>query len=599
METRKLLKHISSSFMDDDKLHSVYSTAVTAGAQAQARSPALGMEKYLKHLNSSFSGTVAQSPHTSPLPTKRRFRRAGTGAGVGVGEQRHPKKKDGHNTFVSFVVVYTMIFFNGCCFTAVVPSVPFYLEVLSAPPSFLGWVVSFYSVGQIIGSPAGGFLADKVSSKLLLTISSTIGFFSSALYSLAPVYMLILVARLLTGISAGMEFATELAFISKNTSKKERTVYLASVTAVNVVGFILGPALAGLISTLHTTIFGIVTVDKYTGPGWLLAVMFMVDILMVQLFFEDKQQDDSTNNTGTVNEKKSSEKSTLLQNGKDGKHISYGAHMDPNKNEGVDELDPEAVVMTLRDSQRPPSLPLVLGLIFVQFTVMVSWSVLETITSPLAADNFGWDVQNCNLLFTAGGAVSLAGYIGFVVASNWVADRWLIAYALVVCIVGQMLAINWGELEWVPRGALALDFFSTTYRDRFIIGYLVMNVGFMTARPVTFALYSKLIGPAYQGKYLGFMVAGGSAARTLGPFGAVALYYQIKSPGVNLLALFGAAGILHLLCLLLVVLLWGRLLPPPSSGLSVRDAVELDVCEKPKSNHSVKNSWIRGSSSDR
>jgi hypothetical protein len=43
-----------------------------------------------------------------------------------------------YNPLVSFVVVYTMIFFNGCCFTAVVPSVPFYLQELGAPPSFLG-----------------------------------------------------------------------------------------------------------------------------------------------------------------------------------------------------------------------------------------------------------------------------------------------------------------------------------------------------------------------------------------------------------------------------------------------------------------------------
>jgi len=587
METRKLLKHISSSFLDDDKLHSVYSTAVTAGVQSQSsQSPPPKLAKYLKHLSSSFSGTVAQSPQASPRP-KRKFQRAGIGAGT---SKESPNKKE-HNPFVSFVVVYTMIFFNGCCFTAVVPSVPFYLDVLSAPPSFLGWVVSFYSLGQIIGSPTGGFLADKVSSKRLLTISSTIGFISSALYSLAPVYMLILVARLLTGISAGMEFATELAFISKNTTKKERTVYLASVTAVNVVGFILGPALAGLISTLHTTIFGIVTIDEYTGPGWLLAVMFIVDIVLVQVFFEDQELDDILNNnkkTATVKEKKSSEKSSLLELGKQGKHVSYGGVND-DKNEDVDDSDLEAVALTLRDSQRPPSLPLVLGLIFVQFTVMVSWSVLETITSPLAADNFGWEVQDCNLLFTAGGAVSLAGYIGFVVASNWVTDRLLIAYALIVCIVGQMLAINWEVLEWVPRWPLALDFLSTSYRNRFVIGYLVMNVGFMTARPVTFALYSKLIGPAYQGKYLGFMVAGGSAARTLGPFGAVALYYQIKTPGVNLLALFGVAGFLHLLCLLLVVFLWRRLLPPPSSVLSIREAVELDA-EKSKCNQSLNNS---------
>jgi MFS family permease len=244
----------------------------------------------------------------------------------------------------SFIVIYTMIFFNGCCFTAVAPSVPFYLEVLNAPASFLGWVVSFYSLGQIIGSPSGGWLADKFSSKCLLTGTSALGFISSLIYSSAPAYMWILVSRFLTGISAGMEITIELAFIAKNTTKKERTVYMASVTAANVMGFILGPPLAGLLSTLDISIFGLV-VDKYTGPGWLLAIMFIVDIGMVQGFFKDQE---------------------LV-------------------NEGGTEKS---------EQRGPPALPLVLGLIFVQFTVMCAFSVLETITSPLAEDYFGWGVRD-------------------------------------------------------------------------------------------------------------------------------------------------------------------------------------------------------------
>jgi len=253
-------------------------------------------------------------------------------------ETRHPVR--------SFFVIYTMIFFNGCCFTAVVPSVPFYLEVLQAPPWFLGWVISFYSVGQMIGSPTGGWLADKISTKNLLIGSSVLGLLSSLIYSTAPTYMLILVARLLTGISAGMEISTELAYIAKNTSTKERTFYLGSVSAVNVLGFILGPVLAGLLSTVDAGIFGL-SINKYTGPGWLLTTMFLLNIGMLKGLFKDQQQ---------------------------------------NYHEGTVTLE--------QRPPRPPALPLVLGLIFVQFTIMCSWSVLETITSPLAEDYFGWDVEH-------------------------------------------------------------------------------------------------------------------------------------------------------------------------------------------------------------
>ena len=191
---------------------------------------------------------------------------------------------------------------------------------------------------------------------------------------------------------------------------------------------------------------------------------------------------------------------------------------------------------------------------------MCAFSVLETITSPLAQDKFGWDVQECNLLFTAGGIMSLIAYVVFVVASKWVKDRWLIVYALTLCFIGFVLAIDWATLDWPLADYLASVL--PPYLNRFLAGYLVMNAGFMTGRPVTFALYSKLIASQYQGKYLGWMVAGGSAARTLGPFAAVFMYYSFPSDsGVNLLTLFGSVGIFHLICLVLVVLQWIHLLP--------------------------------------
>lgn len=206
----------------------------------------------------------------------------------------------------------------------------------------------------------------------------------------------------------------------------------------------------------------------------------------------------------------------------------------------------------------PPSLSVVLTLIFVQFTVMCGFSVLETITSPLAQDEFDWSVRDCNLLFTFGGFISLVAYVAFVVASKWVQDRWLVVYALVLCFTGFMLAIDWQQLDWVPTSVSSL---LPPYLKRFLAGFLVMNAGFMTGRPVTFALYSKLIASEYQGKYLGWMVAGGSAARTLGPFATVSIYYGVKQAGTNLFVLFGSVGAFHFVCLVLVYFQWTNLLP--------------------------------------
>jgi len=491
---------------------------------------------------------------------------------------------------VSFIVVYTMIFFNGCCFTAVVPSVPFYLQMLDAPPSFQGWVVSFYSLGQIFGSPISGWLSSELSTKCLLTISTTLGLVSSALYAVAPAYIFILVARLLTGISAGMEFTAELTFIAKNTTTEERTTYLASVTACNVIGFIMGPALGNVIATLDIHIMGL-EIDQYTGPGWLLAAMFLLDLFIIKTLFKEPvlvEYDTVSNGY------EPSERAALLTK-KEQPDASYGGALEEHSEDECFNLparcsdDDGTAMITMEHS---PPLPLVLSLIFVQFTIMCGFSLLETITSPLVHDEFGWNVRDCNVLFTSGGFVSLAAYVSFVVASKWVEDRWLVFYALVLCFTGFVLAVNWKQLDWVPRWVLAL---LPSYLVRFLVAFMVMNAGFMTGRPVTFALYSKLIAPQYQGKYLGWMVAGGSAARTLGPFAAVALYYGIKVAGYNLLALFGSVGIFHLVCMFLVLRQWSQLLPVDhelSSNLtasmtSEEEDEDSSLCLQHLSSHSI------------
>eukprot|EP01083_Nonionella_stella_P210781 762746_1 len=183
---------------------------------------------------------------------------------------------------------------------------------------------------------------------------------------------------------------------------------------------------------------------------------------------------------------------------------------------------------------------------------MCAWSVLETITSPLASESFGWSVQECNILFTCGGAASLLAYVSFVYASKWIQDRCLIVAALVACFIGLVLLVHWTLLN------------PLSYKYCFLIGYVIMNAGFMTGRPVTFALYSKLIPSNYQGEYLGYMVAAGSAARTLGPFVAVYLYYHVEAPFKNTLALFGSEGVVMIICLLLIVSLWSSLQPAKS-----------------------------------
>lgn len=404
----------------------------------------------------------------------------------------------------------------------------------------MGLVVSAYSVGQIIGSTGiAGWLNDKLDSKTLLTLTSTSGIVATLFYVIGANHWFVLLSRWLTGISAGWELTTVLAFIASNTSTKERTVFLSSVTAVNLVGFILGPALSTLLSMLDFEFMGL-EINEYTGPGWLLVVLFVVDLTMIRVFFEE------SSTTSSLSE----EHSKLLLDGENGKH--YGT-IDADKE--IDRVERQVVT-----EHRLPSLLVVCGLVFIQFSLMCVWSVMETIASILAGDAFGWHIHECNILFIWGGVASLFAFVSFVYASKRIEDRLLITYAILACIFGLLLMIAWSSSLPMP-----------SYLSRFVAGYLIVNMGFMTGRPVTFSLYSKLTPEKSQGTYLGYMVAGGSVARAAGPFVAVFVYYHIGN-GRNTLLLFGSIATIMIICLAIMLTLWSSLIPS--------DAV---TCDKEKS----------------
>ena len=307
---------------------------------------------------------------------------------------------------------------------------------------------------------------------------------------------------------------------------------------------------------------GVVKVNEFTAPGWLLTFMFAIDLVMVKYLFTDeatepkkeKEEEYLSQNINGSDVPEEDENDRLLSDEKKDEQGTYG---------GVDKGDDdvEALDAEVESDEPPPPLPLVLSLIFVQFSLMCGFSLLETVTSLLVADEFGWDVQACNLLFTAGGFISLTAYVVFVLMSRCVQDRKLVVSSLALSFLGFLLGIDWHQLDWVPE---FVDVLLPSYLVRFLLGYALMNAGFMTGRPVTFALYSKLIARQYQGTYLGWMVAGGSAARTCGPFAAVALYYGVKGAGENLLALFGSFVLFHSACIVLVVWQWPHLLPKDS-----------------------------------
>lgn len=108
-------------------------------------------------------------------------------------------------------------------------------------------LVSVYAITQFICSPIIGNLSDKYGRRPVL-LSSLMGFAIDYIFqALAPTYGLLFVGRIIAGIT-GASFTTGAAYIADISTPETRAKNFGVIGAAFGLGFIIGPALGGLLA---------------------------------------------------------------------------------------------------------------------------------------------------------------------------------------------------------------------------------------------------------------------------------------------------------------------------------------------------------------
>jgi MFS transporter, DHA1 family, tetracycline resistance protein len=147
------------------------------------------------------------------------------------------------------IVIFTTVFIDLVGFGIVIPVLPYYAEgtVFNATPRMVGLLFASYSIMQLIFSPVLGGLSDKYGRRpvLLLSIIGTgIGFL---VLGFATTLFMLFVGRILDGITGG-NISTAQAYIADITTEENRAKGMGLIGAAFGLGFILGPAIGGILS---------------------------------------------------------------------------------------------------------------------------------------------------------------------------------------------------------------------------------------------------------------------------------------------------------------------------------------------------------------
>jgi DHA1 family tetracycline resistance protein-like MFS transporter len=153
---------------------------------------------------------------------------------------------------VGFIFITLLIDVMG--WGLIIPVMPRLVSQLKGIPvnqasSYGAWLLFAYATTQFICAPLIGNLSDRYGRRPVL-LSSLLGFGIDYVFmALSPTYGWLFVGRIIAGLT-GASFTTAAAYIADVSTPETRTKNFGLIGAAFGLGFIIGPALGGLLAGL-------------------------------------------------------------------------------------------------------------------------------------------------------------------------------------------------------------------------------------------------------------------------------------------------------------------------------------------------------------
>jgi MFS transporter, DHA1 family, tetracycline resistance protein len=175
----------------------------------------------------------------------------------------------------ALATLFLIVFADLVGFGIVIPLLPLYAEHYRPAPWVFGLLMAAYSAMQFVFSPILGRVSDRVGRRPVLLISLTGSVIGFVMFALADSLLWLFASRLLAGIAGG-NIATAQAVIADTTKPEDRARGMGLIGAAFGLGFIAGPALAGVLAPIGSA-----------APGWAAAVCSAVAFAMTLLYLPE------------------------------------------------------------------------------------------------------------------------------------------------------------------------------------------------------------------------------------------------------------------------------------------------------------------------
>lgn len=187
--------------------------------------------------------------------------------------------------------VFMVTFIGLMSFGFFVPLLPFYAIDYGANEFVLGLLIASYAAAQLVGAPILGRLSDRYGRRPVLLISTAGTLFSLLLLAFANSLWMLFVSRLLDGLTGG-NISVAQAYVTDVTTEENRAKGLGLLGVAFGLGFIIGPAMGGLLSGLGADVIAPAALESgsaflqgfnwtYTLPAFGAALIALINVIQV------------------------------------------------------------------------------------------------------------------------------------------------------------------------------------------------------------------------------------------------------------------------------------------------------------------------------
>lgn len=155
----------------------------------------------------------------------------------------------------AFVFIFITILFDMMALGLIIPILPkliasFVNDDAAAAAEVFGVFGTVWALMQLFFSPLLGMVSDRFGRRPVVLLSNLGLGLDYILMALAPSLAWLFVGRVISGITSA-SFSTAMAYLTDITAPEKRAAAFGKVGAAFGAGFILGPAIGGLLGAVH------------------------------------------------------------------------------------------------------------------------------------------------------------------------------------------------------------------------------------------------------------------------------------------------------------------------------------------------------------